>query len=48
MTVRRAEYVALALEVGLDIKAAMLEPMRTVYTICQMRAQAHKEARRNA
>lgn len=42
-----ADYLNLALEIGLDIKSAMLIEVSTVYRICEARAKAQREAKRN-
>lgn len=44
---RRADYLSLALEIGLDVKSAMLIEVSTVYRICEARAKARREAKRS-
>lgn len=44
----RAQYLSLALNIGMNVREAMLERIRTVYEICDIRAAAAKEARARA
>lgn len=40
----KAQYLALALGIGLDYKSAMLMEISSVNTICEMRAEAGRRA----
>ena len=42
----RAEYLNIALQIGMDVKSAMLTEIRTVFEICEARARAAEEHRR--
>ncbi len=44
----RAQYLSLALNLGMSVREAMLEKIRTVYEICDIRAAVAKEARARA
>jgi len=41
---RLGAYLDLALQLGMDVKTAMLMEIRTVYEICEIRSRAQSEA----
>lgn len=44
----KAEYLSLALDIGMDVKSAMLTQPSVVFEICRIRADAQQEARSRA
>ena len=42
----KAQYLNLTLQMGMTVREAMLERMRTVFEICDLRAEARRKARK--
>lgn len=42
----KAQYLNLTLQMGMTVREAMLEKMRTVFEICDLRAEARRKARK--
>ena len=46
LDVTKGQYLNLTLQMGMTVREAMLEKMRTVFEICDLRAEARRKERK--